>query len=447
MLLDFNSEIYAWIRGAMLFVAVYSLVVFFLNKKKQYLYYSLFLFCFFIYFLKTVSNEQFVPFYTYFKYSLLFLGLAGYISFSRELLETKKRIPEWDQLIVLVLKSIFIAAFIFIIIQIAFGSSYQDKLFIFLMPIVALFSILTYIVLTKIKGKHVTYFIIGSISFLILTASSYILKQALGDNYLEKIGFQPKLLMYIGAVIEMMMTALIMGKKLKAFEKNKIEIEGELAFKTKEMSDLKMTVLQTQMDPHFLYNSLNSINNFVLNHDKEKASDYITKFSRLIREVLKNSTNLTVPLEDDLGVLGLYIKLEQLRMAEGFDYIVAVDESINLRDIQVPPLFMQPFIENAIWHGFTNKKGTKAIHLSIYDEDDNIRCEIIDNGVGIKESEAKAAKLKSTRKPFGLKASEDRIKLLHENKNVYVIIEDISDQNTTGTKVTIKFPKKLKINS
>ncbi|HBS10991.1 MAG TPA: hypothetical protein DEO36_00365, partial [Flavobacteriaceae bacterium] len=177
MLLDFSSEIYAWIRGAMLFVAVYSLVVFFLNKKKQYLYYSFFLFCFFIYFLKTVSNEQFIPFYTYFKYSLLFLGLAGYISFSRELLETKKRIPEWDQLIVLVLKSIFIAAFIFIIIQIAFGSSYQDKLFIFLMPIVALFSILTYIVLTKIKGKHVTYFIIGSISFLILTASSYILKQ------------------------------------------------------------------------------------------------------------------------------------------------------------------------------------------------------------------------------------------------------------------------------
>ena len=243
MLLDFSSEIYAWIRGAMLFVAVYSLVVFFLNKKKQYLYYSFFLFCFFIYFLKTVSNEQFIPFYTYFKYSLLFLGLAGYISFSRELLETKKRIPEWDQLIVLVLKSIFIAAFIFIIIQIAFGSSYQDKLFIFLMPIVALFSILTYIVLTKIKGKHVTYFIIGSISFLILTASSYILKQVLGDSYLEKIGFQPKLLMYNGEIIEMMMTALIMGKKLKAFEKNKIEIEGELAFKTKEMSDLKMTVL------------------------------------------------------------------------------------------------------------------------------------------------------------------------------------------------------------
>ncbi len=446
MLLDFSSEIYAWIRGAILFVAIYNLALFFLNKNKQYLYYSLFLLCFFIYLLKNISNSSFELVYDYLNYSLLFLGVVAYISFGREVLETKKMIPEWDLSIVLVMKSILVAAFIFVLIQAFFGSSYQEEFFIFLMPIFAVFSILTYFVLTKIEGKHVTYFIIGSLSFLVLTASSYLIKQVLGENYLEKTGFQPKFLMYLGAVIEMMMTALIIGNKLKSFEKNKIEIENELVLKIKEMADLKMTVLQTQMDPHFLYNSLNSINNFVLQYDKEKASDYITKFSRLIREILKNSTSLTVPLDDDLEVLGLYIKLEQMRMTNGFDYALTIDENINLREIQVPPLFMQPFIENAIWHGFANNKGYKVISLSVYNQDDSILCEIIDNGVGIKKSEAKTVKLKSNRKPFGLKASEDRIKLLHENKNVYVIIEDITDENNTGTKVTIKFPKKLKMN-
>jgi len=447
MLLDFSSEIYAWIRGAILFIAVYNLALYFLNKNKQYLYYSLFLGCFFIYFLKNISNGTFEVVYDYLNYPLLFFGVLAYISFGREVLETKKMIPEWDQLIVLVMKLIFVAAFVFILVQVFFGSNYQDKLFIFLMPIVAVFSILTYTVLTKIEGKHVTYFIIGSLSFLVLTASSYLIKLVLGDNYLEKLNFQPKILMYLGAVIEMMITALIIENKLKFLEKNKIEIENELAQKIREMADLKMTVLQTQMDPHFLYNSLNSINNFVLQYDKEKASDYITKFSRLIREILKNSTSLTVPLDDDLEVLGLYIKLEQMRMSGGFDYVLTIEKNLNLREIQVPPLFMQPFIENAIWHGFANKKGYKVISLSIYDQEDSILCEIIDNGVGIKESEAKTVKLKSSRKPFGLKASEDRIKLLHENKNVYVIIEDITDQNNTGTKVTIKFPKKLKMDA
>ena len=443
MLLDYGSEIYAWVRGGLLFAASYSLIFYILLKRKQYLYYSLFLLCFFVYFLKNLSFGKFNVIYEYINYPLLLFGLASYIAYGRDILETKKKIPEWDRLIVLAMRFTFGVAFIFIGLQIFFPNGYQEKVFIFLMPIIAVFSILTYFVLTKIEGKHVTYFIIGSLSYLTLSILGYLLNSIVGEDFFNEIGVKAKLLMYLGAVIEMIMTALLIGNKLKLFEGNKFILESKLASQTKKMSDLKMTVLQTQMDPHFLYNSLNSINNFVLQHDKEKASDYITKFSRLIREVLKNSTSLTIPLEDDLGILGLYIKLEQMRMKDGFDYIVTIDDTIHLRDIQVPPLFMQPYIENAIWHGFKTKKDYKKISLSIYDDDENIRCEIIDNGVGIKESEADAAKYKSDRKPFGLKASEDRIKLLHENQNVYVVIEDISDLKNSGTKVTIKFPKKI----
>jgi LytS/YehU family sensor histidine kinase len=176
-------------------------------------------------------------------------------------------------------------------------------------------------------------------------------------------------------------------------------------------------------------------------NDIEKASDYITKFSRLIREILKNSSSLSISLEEDLGILGLYVKLEQMRMVGGFDYVVTIDDNIDLKEIKVPPLFMQPYVENAIWHGFSNNDGYKKINLSIYNEDDKIRCEIVDNGIGIDQSKYRNKNKGSSRKPFGLKVSEDRIKMLYENQNVYVILEDISDQYGTGTKVTLKFPK------
>jgi len=443
MLLDFSSEIYSWIRGALLVLSIYHLAIFFQNKKNLYLFYSLYLLSFFIYFLKDISSPSYLSIYNYINFSLQFLGFAAYVLFARRLLNTKKYIPEWDKLLVLEIKAFIIASIGFIFIQITYGYSYQEKLFLILIPIVSIFSLLTYIVLTKIKGKHVTYFIIGSLSFVIFANISFMGPEALGENYFLERGVDPMFFTYLGVLIENTMFAIIIGYMNRNFENKIIETEYQLAIKVKEMNDLKMTVLQTQMDPHFLYNSLNSINNFVLKNDIETASDYITKFSRLIREILKNSSRLTIPLEEDMGVLGLYVKLEQMRMTGGFDYIVTIDDTINLSEIQVPPLFMQPYVENAIWHGFANKKNYKKINLTIYDEDENIRCEIIDNGIGIDKTKSQKKTTKNERKPFGLKASEDRIKMLHKNLNVYVIIEDISDDKNTGTKVTIKFPKEI----
>ena len=441
MLLDFSSEIYSWMRGALLILSIYHLLIYFQNKKKVFLFYSAYLFCFFLYFLKDISPAEYLPVYKYINFSIQLLGYAAYVSFGRELLNTKKYVPEWDQLLVLEIKLFLIIAIALLFIQFIWGYSYQESLFLILAPIFTVFSLLTYIVLTKIRGRHVTFFIIGSLTYLILANLSLLGPYFTNENYFLAKGIDPMFFTYLGAIIETSMFALIIGYTVNRLEIHKAESENQLALKIKEMSDLKMTVLQTQMDPHFLYNSLNSINNFVLKNDIEKASDYITKFSRLIREILKNSTSLTIPLEKELGILGLYVKLEQMRMIGGFDYVVTIDDNINLKEIKVPPLFMQPYIENAIWHGFASKKENKRITLNIYDDDDKIRCEIIDNGVGIKQSASNANEADTNRKPFGLRVSEDRIKLLHENKNVYVIIEDISNENSTGTKVTLKFPK------
>jgi hypothetical protein len=363
------------------------------------------------------------------------------VGFVRSLLKTKRYIPEWDKLLVIESKLLLIVVPVFILVQYFSEYSSQEKLFTIIIPIISVFGILTYIVLNTIKGKHVKYFIIGSVTYLILANISFLGPLTLGNEYFYDRGIEPMFFTYVGVIVETLMFAIIIGYESKISLKQSNETEALLVIKTKEMSDLKMTALQSQMDPHFLYNSLNSINNFVLKNDIEKASDYITKFSRLIREILTNSSSLTISLNKELGVLGLYVKLEQMRMVGGFDYVVTVDDKIDLEAIKVPPLFFQPFIENAIWHGFASKKKDKRINVRIIDEDKNIRCEIIDNGIGIKQSKKLANKSNRTRRSFGLKASEDRIKLLHENERVYVIIEDISDETSSGTKVTLKFPK------
>lgn len=445
MLLDLTSEFYAWIRGAFLILALYHLMIYTQNKSKTYLFYSIYLFLLFIYFFRHICPEQYQWIYEYINFSLQYLAFAFYVLFARSLLQTAKRIPDWDVLLILEYKIFIVFSVVFVGVQYFLTYEHQEKLFLTLAPVFTVFSLLTYIVFTKIKSKYVTFFIIGSLTYIICGNISLLMPIIFGEDiFFNKYKVDPMFFTYLGAIIEVTMFALIVGARVNYLEEDKKVKEDDLKRRLKEVSDLKMTALQSQMDPHFLYNSLNSINNFVLQNDREKASDYITKFSRLIREILQKSSSLSIPLSEELGILGLYVKLEQMRMIGGFDYIVTVDDNIDLDEIKVPPLFVQPYVENAIWHGFANKTSGKKITLSIYDDEDNVRCEIIDNGIGIEASKQSKQSTGIARKSFGLKTSEDRIKLLYNNQKVYVIIEDLSTtQLSSGTKVTIKFPKKI----
>lgn len=443
MLLDLTSELYSWIRGGLLILSIYHLMIFILNKRKLYLYYSLYSLSLFIYFLSHVCPEEYLWIYDYINFAIQFIAFGFYVLFGRDLLSSKKQIPDWDVLLVIEYKVFFLLSLAFIAVQIFFSYEHQEKLFLTLTPIFSVFALLTYVVLTKIKGRHVSFFIIGSLAYVLLANCSLLLPMILGDEIFVQIKIHPMFFTYIGTTIELMMFALIVGYRVTDLEIAKHHVEQDLHQKIDEMADLKMTALQSRMDPHFLYNSLNSINNFVLQNDAEKASDYITKFSRLIREILKKSSNKTIPLSEELGILGLYVRLEQMRMEGGFDYIVTIDENINLEKIEVPPLLIQPYIENAIWHGFVNKTTNRKINLTVFEEEENVRCEIVDNGIGIERSKSLNKSESHHKKSFGLQTSEDRIKLLHENQRVYVIIEDISSLSQTGTKVTIKFPKNI----
>jgi LytS/YehU family sensor histidine kinase len=191
------------------------------------------------------------------------------------------------------------------------------------------------------------------------------------------------------------------------------------------------------MNPHFIFNALNSVNNFIAKSDERSANRYLSDFSTLMRAVLENSDEDFIPLSKELELLELYTKLEHSRFSDKFDYRITVDEDIDIDAFQIPPMLLQPYIENAIWHGlrYKEEKGFLTIDLKSKTKD-AIEISIIDNGVGRKKS----AELKTThqkkQKSKGMGNIKKRIDILNDmyKDKVDVFITDYQEDGT-GTKV------------
>lgn len=146
--------------------------------------------------------------------------------------------------------------------------------------------------------------------------------------------------------------------------------------------ELEMKAFKAQMNPHFIHNALNSIQSLIINQRSEEAGYYISKFAKLLRQVLENSDKNVISLDKELYSLQLYIDLEKLRMNVEVEYVEHIEETILTSEIKIPPLILQPFVENALWHGLSNKEGSKKISVTITQNENWITCEITDNGIG-----------------------------------------------------------------
>ena len=206
--------------------------------------------------------------------------------------------------------------------------------------------------------------------------------------------------------------------------------------------ELEMQALRAQMNPHFIFNCLSSINHFVLKNETETASDYLTKFSKLIRTVLNNSKKTFISLEEELEMLRLYLDMEKLRFKDGFDYCINVEENVEPSGIFIPPLLFQPFAENAVWHGLMHKNdpGRLLIRLSV--ENSTLNFVIEDNGVGRCAAAASGSKTAVKEKSMGLQITKDRLSLMNGNagEKAFFEIEDLYDkeENAAGTRVLMK---------
>ncbi len=149
-----------------------------------------------------------------------------------------------------------------------------------------------------------------------------------------------------------------------------------------QLRELEIKALKAQMNPHFIHNALNSIQSLIINKRGEEASNYVTKFARLLRQVLENAEKNVITLDKELYSMQLYFDLEQLRLNMEINYEVIIDNSIAAAEIKLPPLILQPFLENALWHGLSLKEGNKQLSLHISQENDWVVCTITDNGIG-----------------------------------------------------------------
>jgi len=248
---------------------------------------------------------------------------------------------------------------------------------------------------------------------------------------------------------------VLIGSILLFFRGRENRIRKEEARQTainKQIAEIRMTALRGQMNPHFIFNSLNSIQHFITTRDKEEALNYLSKFSKLIRKILENSRENTVSIGNELQLLELYIQLEQLRFSNKFDYHISIDEKIDKENTEIPPLLIQPYIENAILHGLINKSEKGDLWLSLERSNGLLICKIEDNGIGrARAQEIERGKV-SRHKSLGIKVTEERISGLFEllEYKMEVVVEDLFEikqvpgktPEPAGTRVTISIPVK-----
>lgn len=217
----------------------------------------------------------------------------------------------------------------------------------------------------------------------------------------------------------------------------------------KKLAQVEMSALLAQMNPHFLFNTLNSIDSYIVKNESKKASEYLNNFARLVRLILQHSRSDYISLADELEALDLYLQMESLRFDNCFDYKIEVDDSLRTSSIVIPPMLIQPFLENAIWHGLRHLSKDPCegkILLKITRDGDYLRCVIEDNGIGREKSmELKAGKSGNNhKKSMGMRITRDRIDLINKLRNVDARVEiiDLKDDNgeATGTRVELTIP-------
>jgi len=227
-------------------------------------------------------------------------------------------------------------------------------------------------------------------------------------------------------------------------ELQKIESEKTKAELQQQSTELEMQALRSQMNPHFIFNSLNSINRFILQNNKAQASEYLTKFSKLVRMILQNSQSSLITLESELEALKLYLEMESLRFNYHFSYEISVPNDLDISVLKVPPLIIQPYVENAIWHGLMHKEEKGQLDIEVSQESNYLFLKITDDGIGREQAATRAVKSVTKHKSMGLRITADRIAMIQNlNGNESPItINDLvnADGNAAGTEVVIKMP-------
>lgn len=231
----------------------------------------------------------------------------------------------------------------------------------------------------------------------------------------------------------LLIITLIFVFLLKRYRKNTL-IQAKLA-------ELERSALQAQMNPHFIFNSLNSIQSYIAANENDKANRFLAKFSRLIRAMLNNSRASKISLQEEIDSLRLYLELEKMRFKEKFDFDIVVDDEIIPSELRLPPLLIQPYLENAIIHGLAQKRSQGKINLYYIMDGNHLHVTVTDNGIGIEAAKKRNSGDQSLHKSVGMSITQKRLELLDGSlKNKMVTVKEVKDRKgeVIGTQVDVK---------
>ena len=208
----------------------------------------------------------------------------------------------------------------------------------------------------------------------------------------------------------------------------------------RQILELELKSIRSQMNPHILFNALSSIQNLIRKKDNQTADRYLTQFAGLVRKILRNSEQEFITLEEEMAAIRQYCSLEALRAS--FDYEINIAEEIDVFNTYIPGMLLQPLVENAILHGLMPKKENRKLEIVIQNHENGLVCEIIDNGIGLEAARGFASKSKAHQKSFGLALVQQRLELLTGNTNTKVELIDrkIANPSISGTIVKLYIP-------
>ena len=430
---------YGFLISVLFFVALFVLMFYVLDRQKYYLFYGFYTISIALFNLWEYEHSPY--FHLFFSYlpSLKFTGNSNiyvflthifYFLFIFEFLELNQTFPRVARIFRWVIACLTFLLFadiaILFIIKRLDWSFWLYGFFQNVFPILNLFLL---VMIFKAKGRIARNIQIGS-SFLMIGGLAGFLTHWFDNTPFVLLRIDPSILFVIGTLLEVFFFSIAIGVR-----SYKLQKEQNHLFKAVKESELR--TLRSQINPHFVFNSLNSIKSYILTHRSMEAAEYLTDFSTLMRSILQFSKEQLISLSDELETTLLYIKLEQLRFEDNFEFIYELDSSIDANETLIPPMMLQPYIENAIKHGLMNKTGKKRLILKLIQVHNQIMISIIDNGIGRKQAslfQKNAPKYQS----MGMSINTERVNLLSQTNDLHIKI-DIEDL-TEGTAVVIHIP-------
>ena len=421
---SFKSQVLAFFfLGVAAVLMVFNLILFFNVKQVQFIYYGAFLLFQLIYYSRI--SPYLADYFGYADFRFYFLLTTAsqilinlsYLLFIRHFLDIDKVLPGFDKIIRWV--GLVLVAFILINLGLIIHNPYS-----YLQSVIM--DIQRYF-MAGFAFFGIGYLWIhypGRLKYFVIAGTLIFTSGALLTMFFLKLTY-----MVTGAAIESTIFALGLSYKIKL-----INEEKQLA--EKETFSTRLTALRAQINPHFIFNSLSSIQHLISSGQKDAALSYLAKFSKFVRQVLENSIDIHVTLEKEIELLRVYLDLESLRFDHAFSYEICLPQHGDLIYQEVPMLIVQPFVENALKHGLMPKTdGDRKVWIRFIDQEDHILCEVEDNGIG--RIAAEARKSASYRPSRGLALTEERLKMFKETQKPHIRIEDLP----TGTKVSILLPK------